>query len=300
MSTVAVTDESFEARRAESRQARPGGLLGGVVRPVQADRPGAGADRPGTGGHVTVAKLNIEESPTRPSRYGVRGIPTMMLFKDGQMASMKVGRHAQAEDPRLARRNRREGGGLAQVGQVSGLSARTSPTKCSEPQMRTCGAAAPAAPAPGPGPPRRLRGLRLEALGPGGGREFLGRSGVRRLEAGGEDARRSSAKQREEAGARPCGPACRRSARTARRRARPAWRRRPRPARAGMGIVARRRATGRRRVRRRIFGQRAWRQALEAGRARRRAATPARDGLLVDARIAQASMAAAARPALAN
>ena len=42
-------------------------------------------------GQVTVAKVNIEDSPTTPSRYGVRGIPTMMLFKDGQMASMKVG-----------------------------------------------------------------------------------------------------------------------------------------------------------------------------------------------------------------
>ena len=40
---------------------------------------------------VTVAKLNIEDSPTTPSRYGVRGIPTMMLFRGGQMASMKVG-----------------------------------------------------------------------------------------------------------------------------------------------------------------------------------------------------------------
>ena len=40
---------------------------------------------------VTIAKLNIEDSPTTPSRYGVRGIPTMMLFKDGHMASMKVG-----------------------------------------------------------------------------------------------------------------------------------------------------------------------------------------------------------------
>ncbi len=43
------------------------------------------------GEQVTVAKLNIEDSPTTPSRYGVRGIPTMMLFKGGQMASMKVG-----------------------------------------------------------------------------------------------------------------------------------------------------------------------------------------------------------------
>ena len=43
------------------------------------------------GEQVTVAKLNIEDSPTTPSRYGVRGIPTMMLFKGGQMTSMKVG-----------------------------------------------------------------------------------------------------------------------------------------------------------------------------------------------------------------
>jgi thioredoxin 1 len=42
-------------------------------------------------GAVTVAKLDIEDSPATPSRYGVRGIPTMMLFKDGHMASMKVG-----------------------------------------------------------------------------------------------------------------------------------------------------------------------------------------------------------------
>src|SRR5258705_5039062 len=42
-------------------------------------------------GAVTIAKVNIEESPTVPSRYGVRGIPTLMLFRDGQMASMKVG-----------------------------------------------------------------------------------------------------------------------------------------------------------------------------------------------------------------
>ncbi len=42
-------------------------------------------------GKVTIAKVNIEESPHARRRYGVRGIPTMMLFKDGQMASMKVG-----------------------------------------------------------------------------------------------------------------------------------------------------------------------------------------------------------------
>ena len=42
-------------------------------------------------GRVTVAKLNIDENPTVPSQYGVRGIPTLMLFKDGQVAATKIG-----------------------------------------------------------------------------------------------------------------------------------------------------------------------------------------------------------------
>jgi thioredoxin 1 len=42
-------------------------------------------------GKVTVAKLNIDENPTTPQKYGVRGIPTLMLFKGGQVAAMKVG-----------------------------------------------------------------------------------------------------------------------------------------------------------------------------------------------------------------
>ena len=40
---------------------------------------------------VTIAKLNIDDSPDAPSRYGVRGIPTMILFKDGQPVATKVG-----------------------------------------------------------------------------------------------------------------------------------------------------------------------------------------------------------------
>ena len=43
------------------------------------------------GDKVTVAKLNIDENPDTPSRYGVRGIPTMLLFKGGQPVAQKVG-----------------------------------------------------------------------------------------------------------------------------------------------------------------------------------------------------------------
>ncbi len=40
---------------------------------------------------VTVAKLNVDDNPMTPGKYGVRGIPTLMLFKDGQVAATKVG-----------------------------------------------------------------------------------------------------------------------------------------------------------------------------------------------------------------
>jgi thioredoxin 1 len=43
------------------------------------------------GDKLTIAKLNIDENPGTPSKFGVRGIPTLMLFKDGQVAATKVG-----------------------------------------------------------------------------------------------------------------------------------------------------------------------------------------------------------------
>ena len=42
-------------------------------------------------GRVIVAKVNIDENPQTPRKYGVRGIPTMILFKDGQVAATKIG-----------------------------------------------------------------------------------------------------------------------------------------------------------------------------------------------------------------
>jgi thioredoxin len=42
-------------------------------------------------GKLTVAKLNIDDNPHTPSKYGVRGIPTLMIFKDGQLAATKIG-----------------------------------------------------------------------------------------------------------------------------------------------------------------------------------------------------------------
>lgn len=43
------------------------------------------------GEKVRVVKVNIDENPMTPSQYGVRGIPTLMLFKNGKVASTRVG-----------------------------------------------------------------------------------------------------------------------------------------------------------------------------------------------------------------
>ena len=43
------------------------------------------------GDKLTIAKVNIDENPNTPTRYGVRGIPTLVLFRGGQVVSTKVG-----------------------------------------------------------------------------------------------------------------------------------------------------------------------------------------------------------------
>ncbi len=42
-------------------------------------------------GKLSVVKLNIDENPATPQNYGVRGIPTLMIFKDGEVEGTKVG-----------------------------------------------------------------------------------------------------------------------------------------------------------------------------------------------------------------
>ena len=49
------------------------------------------------GDRVTVAKVNIDDNPNTPSKYGVRGIPTLILFKNGEVAATKVGALAKSQ-----------------------------------------------------------------------------------------------------------------------------------------------------------------------------------------------------------
>jgi thioredoxin 1 len=43
------------------------------------------------GGQLTIAKMNVDDNPQTPVKYGVRGIPMLMLFKVGQVAGTKIG-----------------------------------------------------------------------------------------------------------------------------------------------------------------------------------------------------------------
>src|SRR5271167_4135435 len=91
MSTVKVTDESFDRDVLKADKPVLVDFWAEWCGPCKQIAPALEQISEELSGKVTVAKLNIEDSPTTPSRYGVRGIPTMMLFKGGQMASMKVG-----------------------------------------------------------------------------------------------------------------------------------------------------------------------------------------------------------------
>jgi thioredoxin 1 len=86
-----VTDDTFD-RSVARRTPSPGGLLGRMVWPLQADRPVArrtGAVN--TPGRLKVAKINIDENQATPRKLGVKGIPTLQIFKNGNLEAQKVG-----------------------------------------------------------------------------------------------------------------------------------------------------------------------------------------------------------------
>ena len=48
-------------------------------------------------GKLTIAKMNVDENREIPAKFGIRGIPTLMLFKNGELAATKVGALAKAQ-----------------------------------------------------------------------------------------------------------------------------------------------------------------------------------------------------------
>jgi thioredoxin 1 len=91
MATVNITDENFDTEVLKSSRpivvdfwaewCGPCKQIGPVLEEISNEM----ADE------VTIAKHNIDNEPNTPTKYGVRGIPTMLLFKDGDLKATKVG-----------------------------------------------------------------------------------------------------------------------------------------------------------------------------------------------------------------
>ena len=91
MPTVKVTDDSFETDVLKSSTPVLVDFWAEWCGPCKQIGPALEQIADEMAGAVTVAKINIDDSPMTPSKLGVKGIPTLMLFRDGQMTAMKVG-----------------------------------------------------------------------------------------------------------------------------------------------------------------------------------------------------------------
>jgi thioredoxin len=91
MATVKVTDESFDADVLKSSTPVLVDFWAEWCGPCKQIGPALEQIADELGGQVKIAKVNIDDSPMTPSKLGVKGIPTLMLFRDGQLSSLKVG-----------------------------------------------------------------------------------------------------------------------------------------------------------------------------------------------------------------
>ena len=91
MATKAITDSSFQADVLDAGKPVLVDFWAEWCGPCKMIGPSLEEISDELGEEVTIAKLNIDENPDAPGKYGVRGIPTMILFKNGQPTATKVG-----------------------------------------------------------------------------------------------------------------------------------------------------------------------------------------------------------------
>jgi len=91
MATVNVTDENFEAEVLKAGKPVLVDFWAEWCGPCKQIGPTLEEISDEMANDIVIAKHNIDNEPNTPTKYGVRGIPTMLLFKDGELKATKVG-----------------------------------------------------------------------------------------------------------------------------------------------------------------------------------------------------------------
>ena len=89
--TEKVTDATFEADVLQSTEPVVVDFWAEWCGPCRMIAPALDEISKEMAGKVKIVKMNVDENPGVPGKFGIRSIPTLMLFKDGKLASQKVG-----------------------------------------------------------------------------------------------------------------------------------------------------------------------------------------------------------------
>ncbi len=92
-----VTDASFEADVLQATQPTLVDYWAEWCGPCKMIAPILDEVSTNYAGKLQIAKMNVDENRDIPAKFGIRGIPTLMLFKDGQLAATKVGAMSKAQ-----------------------------------------------------------------------------------------------------------------------------------------------------------------------------------------------------------
>jgi len=91
MSSIAVTDDNFESEVLQSDTPVLVDFWAEWCGPCKQLSPLVDELANDLDGKIKVVKVNIEDAPEAPSKYGVRGVPTLLVFKGGELVDIKVG-----------------------------------------------------------------------------------------------------------------------------------------------------------------------------------------------------------------